>query len=238
MHPPKMTSELLREIALAGPEHLDAAYVAAYDRKAGFDPGPDIEALRARGLDASSTLIDFGAGTGALAVAAAAVCKRVIAVDVSPAMIEAIRRKADAADVRNVETVQAGFLSYEHAGALPDFIYTRNALHHLPDFWKGIALSRVAALLAPGGTLQLRDLVFSFGLSEAEEGVERWLQVSASDRSDVGWTRAELETHLRDEYSTFTWLLEPLIARAGFTIETADYGSVGAYANYICVKPS
>ena len=232
-----MTTDLLKEIALAGPEHLDAAYVAAYDQKAGFDPGPDIEALRARGLGASSTLIDFGAGTGTLAIAAASICERVIAVDVSPAMVDAIRSKADAADVANVECVQAGFLSYEHEGEAPDFIYTRNALHHLPDFWKGIALSRIAALLAPGGTLHLRDLVFSFGLSDAVAGVERWLQSSAVDRPEEGWTRAELEAHLRDEYSTFTWLLEPLIARAGFEIETADYGSVGAYASYICVKP-
>jgi ubiquinone/menaquinone biosynthesis C-methylase UbiE len=232
-----MAADLLREIALAGPEHLDAAYVAAYDQKAGFDPGPDIEALRARGLGASNTLIDFGAGTGTLAVAAASICKRVIALDVSPAMVDAIRSKVDAADVANVECMQAGFLSYEHRGDAPDFIYTRNALHHLPDFWKGIALSRVAALLAPGGTLQLRDLVFSFGLSDAVAGIERWLQSSAADRPEEGWTRAELETHLRDEYSTFTWLLEPLIARAGFKIETTDYGSVGAYANYICVKP-
>ena len=152
-------------------------------------------------------------------------------------MVDAIRAKADPADVANVELAQAGFLSYEHTGEAPDFICTRNGLHHLPDFWKGIALSRIAALLAPGGTLQLRDLVFSFGLSDAATGVERWLQSSAADRLEEGWTRAELEAHLRDEYSTFTWLLEPLIERAAFKIETADYGSVGAYANYICVKP-
>jgi len=112
----------------------------------------------------------------------------------------------------------------------------RNALHHLPDFWKGIALNRIAALLAPGGTLQLRDLVFSFDLSDVRAGVERWLQSSAADRPEDGWTRAELELHLRDEYSTFTWLLEPMLRRAGFKIESGDYGSVGVYASYICVK--
>lgn len=232
-----MTTEQLREAARAGREHLDVAYVAAYDKKACFDAEPDLKALRARGLGASSTLIDFGAGTGTFAVAAASLCKRVIAVDVSPAMIDAIRSKADAMGVDNVECVRAGFLSYEHEGERPDFIYTRNALHHLPDFWKGIALSRMATLLTPGGTLQLRDLVFSFDLTDALAGVERWLQSSAVDRAEEGWTRAELEAHLRDEFSTFTWLLEPLMERAGLEIESADYGSVGAYANYICVKP-
>jgi SAM-dependent methyltransferase len=230
-----MSNDLLREIALAGPEHLDAAYVAAYDQKAGFDPAGDLDALQGRGLDANSTLIDFGAGTGTLAVAAARICKRVIAVDVSPAMVDAIRSKAAAAGA-DVECVQAGFLSYEHEGEAPDFIYTRNALHHLPDLWKGVALSRVAALLTAGGIFQLRDLVFSFDLSEAEAGIAHWLQTAAADRPEDGWTREELETHLREEYSTFTWLLEPMMGRAGFEIVTADYGTVGAYANYICAK--
>jgi SAM-dependent methyltransferase len=233
-----MTADLLREIARAGPEHLDAAYVAGYDRKAGFDPADDLYALRSRGLGAESTLVDFGAGTGTLAVAAAAMCKRVIAVDVSPAMVDAVRRKAEDARVANVVSVHAGFLSYQHDGEAPDFIYTRNALHHLPDFWKAVALRRIAELLAPGGTFQLRDLVFSFDLSDPEAGIEHWLRSSASDCTEDGWTRAELETHLRREYSTFTWLLEPMIARAGLTIEVADYGSVGAYANYVCAKPS
>jgi hypothetical protein len=106
------------------------------------------------------------------------------------------------------------------------------------DFWKGIALTRMADVLVPGGTLRLRDLVFSFDLSEAEARIARWLDTAASERSDAGWTRAELETHLRDEYSTFSWLLEPLIRQAGFEIEAAEYGAVGVHADYICVARS
>jgi ubiquinone/menaquinone biosynthesis C-methylase UbiE len=162
-------------------------------------------------------------------------CKRVVAVDVSPAMIGAIRSKAAAAGA-DVECVQAGFLGYAHDGDAPDFVYTRNALHHLPDLWKAIALCRLAALLAPGGTLQLRDLVFSFDLAEAEAGIAHWLESAAAESPDEGWTRDELETHLRDEYSTFTWLLEPMIVRAGLEIAAADC-SMGAYANYLCSKP-
>src|SRR5471032_1174374 len=52
---------ILAEIALAGREHLDAVYVAAYDRKANLDPTEDLDQLRARGLVPASTLIDFGA---------------------------------------------------------------------------------------------------------------------------------------------------------------------------------
>lgn len=42
--------------------------------------------------------------------------------------------------------------------------------------------------------------------------------------------------HLRDEHSTFSWLLEPMIERAGFTIERAGYDSRRIYAEYVCTK--
>jgi ubiquinone/menaquinone biosynthesis C-methylase UbiE len=230
------TDRLLREIALAGPEHLDPAYVAGYDRKAQFDPAADLDDLRSRGLGPASTLIDLGAGTGTFALAAASVCKRVIAVDVSPAMVEATRAKIAEQGVLNVECVQAGVLSYEHQGAPVDFVYTRNTLHHLPDFWKGIALARIAELLAPKGILRLRDLVFSFDLDEAQARIANWIDTAAVERPEDGWTRDELVAHLRDEYSTFTWLLEPMIERAGFEIVAAEYGTVGAHADYVCGK--
>jgi len=127
---------LLEELALAGPEHLDEAYVSGYDRKAGFDPGPDVELLRSLGLGPGSTVVDLGAGTGTFALAVAPYCERVVAVDVSPAMLDALSAKVAEHGATNVECVQAGFLSYEHSGAPPEFVYSRNALHHLPDFWK------------------------------------------------------------------------------------------------------
>jgi SAM-dependent methyltransferase len=131
--------------------------------------------------------------------------------------------------------VQAGFLTYEHQGEPASFVYSRNALHHLPDFWKAIALQRIATLLAPGGLLRLRDLVFAFEPDEAERAIEPWLAGAAADPA-VGWTRAELETHLREEYSTFTWLLEPMLERAGFAIQQAEFSPFGIYAAYVCVK--
>jgi SAM-dependent methyltransferase len=224
------------ETALAGPEHLDPAYVAGYDRKAAFDPAEDLTILRARGLGPGSTLIDFGAGTGTFAVAAAPFCRRVIAVDVSPAMVAAISARTADAAADNVEAVQAGFLGYVHDGEPVEAIYTRNALHHLPDAWKAVALRRMAGLLRDGGTLRLRDLVFSFPASDAEAGIGRWIDATASDDPAVGWTRAELETHVRDEHSTFTWRLEPMLADAGFEIVASTYAPIGAYADYTCVR--
>jgi ubiquinone/menaquinone biosynthesis C-methylase UbiE len=224
---------LIDEIGLAGREHLDAAYVAVYDRKAGFEPEEDIALLCGLGLGRSSTLVDLGAGTGTLALAAAASCARVVAVDVSAPMLAAIRGRAARLGLTNVECVQAGFLSYEHSGPPADLAYTRHALHHLPDFWKAIALERIASMVRPGGALVLRDLVFAFDPSEATRSLDAWFD-AASESGDDGWTRAELEEHLRHEHSTFSWLLEPMIERAGFEIVRAVYDTLGVRAEYVC----
>ena len=73
---------LLDEQAHAGPEHLDAGFVADYDRKQGYpDPAPDLGVFATYGLDANAVLIDFGAGTGQFALAAAAQVGQVIAAE-------------------------------------------------------------------------------------------------------------------------------------------------------------
>ena len=159
---------LLDEVALAGQEHLDPAYVAAYGRKAALDPSDDLVLLHELGLGEQSTLVDLGAGTGTFALAAGAHCRRVVAVDASAEMVATMREGADRLGVTNVECVEAGFLGYEHVGTPADFVYSRNALHHLPDFWKAVALERIGQILRPGGVLRLRDLVFAFDPSEAE----------------------------------------------------------------------
>ena len=225
------------ELALAGPEHLDPGLVARYDRKQGHpDPGPDLAVLRAHGLDGTGTLVDIGAGTGRFALAAARQVRRVVAVDVSPAMQEVLRRRAREAGLSNVECVRAGFLSYEHTGEPADAVSTRNALHHLPDFWKAVALGRIAAILRPGGVLRLHDLVFDFAPDEAEPVLGDWLAGAAADPA-TGYTRDDLAEHVRTEFSTYRWLLEPMLRATGFEIVSADFrGRV--YGAYTCVRRS
>lgn len=155
--------------------------------------------------------------------------------DASPAMVAAAREKARRLGVANVECVEAGFLTYGHRGAPADVVYSRNALHHLPDFWKAIALRRIALTLRPGGVLRLRDIVFGFDPGEADRWIPHWLAGGAEHVED-GWTRAELESHLRDEHSTFTWLLEPMLERAGFEIREAEYARGRVFAAYVCVR--
>jgi ubiquinone/menaquinone biosynthesis C-methylase UbiE len=226
----------LDELAFAGRENRDAEHVARYDAKMDSGAVEELAGLQAAGLGEDAVAIDLGAGTGQFTLAAAGAVRRVVAVDVSPVMLEHLRAKLRAGGVGNVECVEGGFLTYRHGGEPADLVYTRLALHHLPDFWKAMALVRIAGMLKPGGTLRLSDVVYGFEPAEAEACLEGWMSRMASDDVEGGWTRPELEEHVRDEHSTFTWLLEPMIEKAGFSIEQADYSDDRIFAHYRCVK--
>jgi ubiquinone/menaquinone biosynthesis C-methylase UbiE len=188
-------------------------------------------------LGPGASVVDLGAGTGQFALAAARVCERVVAVDVSPLMLARLTEKLEGGAASNVEPVAAGFLTYRHTGEPADVVYSRFALHHLPDFWKAIALGRIAAMLRPGGVLRLWDLVYHFDPAEAEQRIEAWIAEAMSADPERGWTRPELAEHVRDEHSTFTWLLEPMMERAGLDVVAADYTASGMFARYLCRKP-
>ena len=147
---------MIDELAYAGPEHLDAAFVAGFDRKQGY---PD------------------------------------------PA---------------------------------EDGVYTRHALHQLPDFWKALTLDRIARMLRPGGVLRLRDLIYDFRPAETDEVFRNWFRNAAANPAG-GYTSEDYAEHIRTEHSTFRWLLEPMIATVGFEIVSTEFQG-RLYGAYTCVK--
>jgi ubiquinone/menaquinone biosynthesis C-methylase UbiE len=226
---------MIDELAHAGPEHLDPEFVAGYDRKQGYpDPAEDLDAFAAHGLGPVSSVVDLGAGSGQFALAAARRFGHVTAVDVSPAMVAVLRERAVAAGLASLECVRAGFLSYQHSGPPADGVYTRNALHQLPDFFKALALERIARMLRPGGVMRLRDLIYDFRPPDAERIFQGWFEHAAADPAE-GYTGEDYAGHIRIEFSTFRWLLEPMLAAAGFEIVTAKFER-RLYGAYTCVK--
>ncbi|KAB8161642.1 methyltransferase domain-containing protein [Streptomyces sp. 3MP-14] len=229
------TPWMIDELAHAGPEHLDEAFVAAFDRKQGFpDPGPDLAALRTHGVGPDATVLDLGAGTGRFALAAAGSFDRVIAVDISPAMAGVITRRARERSLANLAVVTAGFLGYRHQGPPVDAVHTRHALHQLPDFWKTQALERIAALLRPGGVLRLRDLIYDFAPAEAEDVFADWMARASRDPL-LGYTAEDYAEHIRTEHSTYRWLLEPMLDAAGFDIVETQY-EARLFGTYTCLR--
>jgi len=231
---PSSPGWLLDELSSAGRENVDVDHAAGYDAKEDADPAAEVALLVDLGLNGTSQVVDLGSGTGQFTVAVASSCSRVVAVDISVVMLERLRAKVAASAMSNVEVVHAGFLTYEHRGSPADFVYSRWALHHLPDFWKALALHRTRTILRRGGVLRLSDVVYSFDPSDAEERIEQWCAGRPAEAaSDDTWVRADLEEHVRDEHSTFTWLLEAMMERSGFRIEEASYTADGIFAEYV-----
>ncbi|MEW6497925.1 MAG: class I SAM-dependent methyltransferase [Cyanobacteriota bacterium] len=223
------------EFQQSGVDFENTAEVAAYDHnQRSSSEESERELVERLGISANHTVIDFGAGTGTFAIQACKAGARVYAVDVSKTMLTYAQNKAHAANVESIEFHHAGFLSYEHQGNPVDFIVTKSAFHHLPDFWKMVGLLRMASMLKTRGVLYLKDAVFSFNVREYCSCINTWIARMAKPAGE-GFTVSDYEMHVREEYSTFAWILEGMLTRAGFEIEQADYPTP-EYAQYVCRK--
>ena len=52
---------------------------------------------------------------------------------------------------------------------------------------------------------------------------------------EPGYSREENVTHVRDEHSTFNWVLEGMLERAGFRLISSRFAR-GVYATYIAQR--
>jgi ubiquinone/menaquinone biosynthesis C-methylase UbiE len=221
------------------PDHPGADFDALaeiYDRnmqKFRDVQGEIIEILDFLDLQPDQSVLEIGTGTGEFALAAARRCRIVYAVDLSAGMLRYAEKKAQARGVANVQFLQGGFLTYRHEGASLDAIVSQIALHHLPDFWKQIALLHMAGMLAEGGKLCLRDVVYSFDPRSHGKFLDEFI-LKLSEKAGPQFA-GRISDHVKNEYSTMDWIMQGLIERAGFEIERAMH-SHGFFALYLCTK--
>ena len=225
------------ERAKAGVDYNDTKVASEYDKQHGrfrdFEKDAR-EIVQLLELKPEHTVIDLGCGTGAFVVIAARSCRKVHAVDISQAMLDKCAEKARAARLGNIETHCAGFLTYQHQGALADIVVSVAALHHLPDFWKAVAFKRIYNMLKPGGKLFLFDIVYSFPVESYQREFDSWID---GMREKAGQAMAEESiTHIRDEYSTFDWIIDGMLERTGFKIEQ-KFSNFPNSLTYLCVRP-
>ncbi len=218
-----------------GTDYAAVQEAEAYDQRMGSVRDVAAEAERiaaALGLTRESEVWEIGAGTGECALALAPRCRQVWAADISPAMLAVAKRKAAERNIRNIRFGDGGFLA---GFAPPDPVHaivSQLALHHLPDFWKFRALQRLAAFLRPGGRLFLRDVVFPGGLDDYDRHLADFVGNLAAKGGEK--MAAATARHIRDEYSTFDWVLEGMLERCGLRV--TDRASDGFLTFFLAEK--
>lgn len=94
-------------------------------------------------------VLELGCGTGSTALEHAPHVSRIVATDVSAAMIGIGREKSEHAGIDNVSFRQSGVEDFEAPDGSYDMVLALNLLHLLPD--RTAALSKIHQLLKPGG---------------------------------------------------------------------------------------
>jgi len=224
------------EMKFSGVDFSKVEQVAAYDdmhRKfRDYAKGTE-EIIRRLGIDSKSTVIDLGSGTGAFTLHAANRCKAIYAVDISAAMLDYCKQQAEKKGLTNIVFCHGGLLTYEHSGEPADAAVCVAVLHHLPDFWKLKALTRLCAMLKPGGRFLLFDIVFPSAEPDLDRKIDEWIK-GIETMVDVRLAE-EAVIHARDEFSTYDWIMEGIIRRSGFQIDAVEY-SKGFQTSYVCTK--
>lgn len=206
------------EMQQVGTDYASVAEVDAYDRRMATFRDVDSEnrtILGTLGLPPGASILEIGCGTGRFARMASSQGHAVTAVDVSKTMLDYVAAKAKEEGLPQIDLQQAGFLTMDTAPEIYDAVVSVAALHHLPDAWKYVALRRVHACLKPGGQFILRDVVFSSSQGDPRVGFERFVD----DYKEP--MRAGAIGHVAREYSTYDWIMEGLLKRAGLAIDSA-----------------
>ncbi|MGB0371940.1 MAG: class I SAM-dependent methyltransferase [Opitutales bacterium] len=186
------------------------------------------DALDRLGVAPNQVLVDIGSGTGIFSREASKRGMVVHASDVSETMISYAQEQTKGFEIM---FHHAGFLTLDLPDASVDFITTTFAFHHLPDYWKGIALKRIWRMLKTGGQLYLRDVIIQ------EENSFENIEALISHQESLGgdFLRDDAIEHFRDENSTYDWVMDGLIDRASFQVVSKEFAG-GLLGTYYCRK--
>ncbi|HVT75900.1 MAG TPA: class I SAM-dependent methyltransferase [Acidimicrobiales bacterium] len=122
---------------------------------------------------AGSSAVDLGAGTGFLTLALAPDVDKIIAVDVSPSMLDKLAADAAADGLENVRCLVADLAIVDLPEASVDLVVSSYALHHLRDVDKRALIVRTKRWLRPGGRLVVADMMFGRGATAQDRRILR-----------------------------------------------------------------
>jgi len=223
----------LDERASAGRENLDVDHVARYDAKEAWDASAEVRLLELLGLDAGSTVLDLGAGTGQFTLAVAPRCARVIAADVSQPMLERLRSKVAEAGFDNVKNRRSRLRFLRAQGRARRCRLLALRASSRARLLEGASPGAAGAMHASGRAASPLGHRLQLRPRRSRRAHRTWCASIPKAGEETDWVRADVEEHVRDEHSTFTWLLEPLLERSSFEIQATDYTDDGIFAKYL-----
>ena len=145
----------------------DQAVVAQFDPRAQaylsstvHAAGPDLEQARQlvqQSRLSGASLLDVGCGAGHLCFALAPFFERVVATDLSSAMLATVRAAAAQRQLPQIEVQQASVLDLPFPDGHFDMVASRYSAHHWHDVSAG--LREMRRVLRPGGVLMMIDLM-------------------------------------------------------------------------------
>jgi ubiquinone/menaquinone biosynthesis C-methylase UbiE len=191
---------------------------SAYLSSAVHASGADLERMADLiGQRPDAVALDMGCGGGHVAFRMAPLAGKVVAYDLSPAMLETVAAEAQRRGLHNIVTKQGAAEALPCPDASFDVAATRYSAHHWRGFSEGLAQMRRA--LKPGGLALFMDVV-SPGLPLLDtwlQSIELLRDPSHVRNASVDEWRAALAAlgFAIDEVSTYKLRLEfaPWIAR-------------------------
>jgi len=187
-------------------ERQFGAAAAAYVASAVHASGADLVAMAARAEQLRPAhALDLGTGGGHVAYALAPFATQVSAVDLSGAMLAAVRGEAARRGLHNITTHQAAAEALPFADGTFDFLACRFSTHHWHDAIAGLRAAR--RVLRAGAPALFADIV-----APADAGADTHLQAVELLRDP---------SHIRD-YRVSEW--GAMLEAAGFTLRQITTG--------------
>ena len=178
-----------------------APRAADYVTSAVHAAGPDLDQMAALLAGQNhAVVLDLGCGGGHVSYRAAPHVARVVAVDVTPAMLEQVQKTAAERGLQNIVTRQAAAESLPFAAQSFDIVLCRFTAHHWHNLHAGLREAR--RMLKPGGLAVFIDTV-----APAQPVLDTHLQAIELLRD---------ASHVRN-FSVAEWVAA--LAQAGFTLE-------------------
>lgn len=147
-----------------------------------YDDNVINELLSSGLLKRDMVLVDLGAGDGYLARAVASSVDTVIAVDISGAMINELRKKAAEEGIRNIQTIVSDGCDVPLEDSSVDIVCANMFLHHIEE--PITAVREMGRILKPGGRVFLADLT-KHGNQELKEAMhDVWPGFSEKEVAD------------------------------------------------------